>query len=355
MKAPGMKARIGVVGVGWWACVNHIPTLQASDNAECVAICDLDAARLAQVGDQFAVAARYTDVAQMVQAERLDGVIVATPHVAHRVPAVAALNAGAHVMVEKPMATTGADARAIHATAHAAGREVMVPTGYSFTRFTATAADMVRTGRIGTVRHAICSMSSALEDLMAGEPMLETADHIFRPPPSTWADPARAGGYGWGQLSHALCWLIHVADLEFAEVACMDGKSRTGVDFYDAAMARATNGATISLSGSSTMPKHRGLHFEIRLFGTEGILHFVAEAGAARLILSRADGTDESPVIAPEEIGYDGALPVQAFIALCGGQPVQNPANATVGLRVTEALEAMYCAAASGKTERVGA
>ncbi len=350
-----MKARIGVVGVGWWACVNHIPTLQASDRADCVAICDLDAARLAQVGDQFDIAARYLDVAQMVEAERLDGVIVATPHVAHRVPAVVALQAGAHVMVEKPMATTGADARAIHAAARAAGREVMVPTGYSFTRFTATAADMVRAGRIGTVRHAICSMSSALQDLMAGEPMLETADHVFRPPPSTWADPARAGGYGWGQLSHALGWLIHVADLEFAQVACMDGKSRTGVDFYDAAMARATNGATISLSGASTMPKHRGLHLEIRLFGTDGILHFVAEAGAAQLILSRADGTDESPVIAPEEIGYDGTMPVHAFIALCSGQQVQNPANATVGLRVTEALEAMYRAAASGRIERVGA
>jgi predicted dehydrogenase len=355
MNAPKMKARIGVVGVGWWACVNHIPALQASDQADCVAICDLDTARLAQVGDSFGIAARYTDVAQMVQTERLDGVIIATPHVAHRAPAVAALRAGAHVMVEKPMATTGADARAIHAAAHAAGREVMVPTGYSFTKFTEIAADMVRMGRIGTLRHAICSMSSALEDLMAGEPMQETADHVFRPPPSTWADPARAGGYGWGQLSHALGWLIYVADIEFAEVACMDGKSPTGVDFYDAAMARAKNGATISLSGSSTMPKHRGLHFEIRLFGTEGILHFVAEAGAARLILSRADGSDESPAIAPEEIEYDGVLPVKAFISLCCGQAVQNPANATVGLRVSEALEAMYRAAASGQIEKVGA
>jgi predicted dehydrogenase len=355
MNARGAKARIGVVGVGWWACVNHIPALQTSDDADCVAICDLDPARLVQVGDQFGIAGRYTDVAQMVEAERLDGVIVATPHVAHRLPAVAALQAGAHVMVEKPMATTGADARAILAAALAAGREVMVPTGYSFTRFTATATDMVRAGRIGTVRHAICSMSSALEDLMAGEPMLETADHVFRPPPSTWADPARAGGYGWGQLSHALGWLIHVADLEFAEVACMDGKSRTGVDYYDAAIARATNGATISISGSSTMPKHRGLHFEVRLFGTEGMLHLVAEAGIARLVLSCSNGNDESPTITAEEIGYDGMLPVRAFVALCNGLCVQNPANATVGLRVTEALEAMYRAAISGRFEKVGA
>ena len=350
-----MSARIGVVGVGWWACFNHIPALQASDHAECVAICDLDLARLAQVGDQFAIAARYTDVEQMVRAEKLDGVIVATPHVAHRIPAVVALQAGAHVMVEKPMATTGADARAIHAAALAAGREVMVPTGYSFTRFTAVATEMLRNGRIGTVRHATCVMSSALADLMAGEPMLETADHIFRPPPSTWADPARAGGYGWGQLSHALGWLIQVADLEFAEIGCMFGKSKTGVDLYDTAMARATNGATISLSGSSTMPKHRGLHVEIRLYGTDGTLHFITEGGAAQVLVSCADGTDTSVPVDEDEIRYDGARPVHAFIDLCRGQTVQNPANATVGLRVTEALEAMYRAAASGQIEKVGA
>ncbi len=355
MTAQSRKARIGVVGVGWWSCVNHIPALQASDIADCVAICDLDTDRLAQVAAHFGIPAQYTDVTEMVRAEKLDGVIVATPHVAHRGPAVAALEAGAHVMIEKPMATSAADARAIEEAAIRNGRQVMIPTGYSFTRFTATAAQMVRAGRIGTIRHAICSMSSALEDLMSGEPMVETTDHIFRPPPSTWADPARAGGHGWGQLSHALGWLLHVGDIEFAEVACMDVKSKTGVDFYDAAIARTTTGATVSLSGASTMPKHRGLHFEIRFFGTEGMLHFVSEAGEAKLVLSRQDGTDETPAIAAEEIGYDGMLPIPAFAALCAGISDDNPANATIGRRVTEALDALYRSAASGRIERVSA
>ena len=124
-----MAARIGVVGIGWWACFNHIPTLQAHADVEAVAICDLSDARLAEVGDRFGIAARYKDVAQMVRDERLDGVIVSTPHVAHTVPAIAAVQAGAHVMVEKPMATTAADGRAIAAAGLAAGRQVLVPTG----------------------------------------------------------------------------------------------------------------------------------------------------------------------------------------------------------------------------------
>ena len=284
-----------------------------------MAICDLSDARLAEVGDRFGIAARYKDVAEMVRAERLDGVIVSTPHVAHTGPAIAALKAGAHVLVEKPMATTAADGRAIAAAGVAAGRQVMVPTGLNFTRYTARAADWVRQGRIGAVRHAVCQMGSALADLMAGEPMLETTDHLYRPPASTWADPAKAGGYAWGQMSHSVGWLCHVADLGFETIYCMDGKSPSGVDYYDAAVGRATNGATVSFSGAATVPKHRGMQTDIRIFGTKGMIVFDCEGGRARLELARLDGTDEVYPMAPDEADYDGALPVRHFAALCAG------------------------------------
>jgi len=292
-------AKIGVVGIGWWACFNHIPALQASQDVTKIAICDQDPARLQQVGDQFGIAARYSDVTEMVKAEQLDGVIISTPHVAHTRPAIAALNAGAHVLVEKPMATTAADGRAIAVAGVAAGREVVVSTGLNFTKFTAQAADWVRAGKIGQIRHAVCQMGSALDDLMAGEPMLETANHLFRPPASTWSDPAKAGGYAWGQMSHSLGWLCHVADLQFQSIYCLDGKSKTGVDYYDAAVGRCTNGATVSLSGSSTVPKQRGMHTDIRLYGTEGVIWFDCEAGRARLELSRLDGSNAVYQMAP--------------------------------------------------------
>ncbi len=349
-----MTARIGVVGIGWWSCFNHIPTLQASSDVRHIAICDLTDARLAEVGDRFGITARYKDVATMVRAEGLDGVIVATPHVAHTAPAIAALQAGAHVMVEKPMATTAADGWAIAQAGVAAGRAVMVPTGLNYTRYTAVAAQWVRDGRIGQVRHAMCQMGSALADLMAGEPMLETTDHLYRPPASTWADPAKAGGYAWGQMSHAIGWLVHVADLRFATIYCMDGKSPSGVDYYDAAVGRATNGATVAFSGASTVPKQRGLQTDIRIFGTEGVIFFDCEGGRARLELSRLDGAQEVYPMAPGEADYDGALPVRHFAAFCAGKPVGNPANGEGGARVTEAIAAMYASAASGLAVTIG-
>ena len=347
-----MTARIGVVGIGWWATFNHIPTVQASGDADIVAICDLDAERLRIAGDRFGIDARYTDLAEMLAAERLDGVMVSTPHVAHTAPAIAALDAGCHVLVEKPMATSAADGRAIAAAAERSGKQVLVPCGMNFTDFSATAAQMVRAGRIGTVRHAVCQMGSALGDLFAGEPMLETADHLFRPPASTWADPEKAGGYGWGQMSHSLSWLLYVSDLAIDSVYCMDGKSKTGVDFYDAAVARATNGATVSLSGSATVPKHVGMHMDIRIYGTEGCIFFDNER--ARLELRRLDGNDEVVEIAQADAEYDGALPVRKFAALCAGKDIVNGADGENGARVTETLDALYRSARSGQLERTG-
>jgi predicted dehydrogenase len=289
----------------------------------------------------------------MLSAERLDGVIVSTPHVAHAGPTIAALQAGAHVLVEKPMATTGADARAIASAARAAGRQVMVPCGMNFTDFTATAAGFVRDGRIGEVRHAICQMGSALDDLFAGEPMMETRDHLFRPPADTWADPSRAGGYGWGQLSHALTWLMHVSGLSLETVCAMTGASPTGVDYYDAAIGRAAGGATVTLSGASTVPKHVGMHMDIRIYGTQGLVFFAN--APARLELRRLDGADEIVAVTDAEGEYDGALPARAFAAFCAGKPVENPADAECGVRVVEALEALYRSAQSGRPEPTGA
>jgi predicted dehydrogenase len=345
-----MTARIGIVGIGWWATFNHIPVIASSGVAEVVALCDLDAARLKVAGEEFGIEARYTDLAQMLAAERLDGLVVATPHVAHTAPAIAGLEAGCNVLVEKPMATSAADARAIAAAAKKAGREVLVPTGLNFEDYTATARAWVAGGRIGEVRHVVCQMGSPLHDLFAGEPMEETAGHLFRPPASTWADPKRAGGYAWGQMSHSLAWMIHVSGLRLESVYCAAGLSKSGVDFYDAATARAKNGATVVLSGASTVPKHKGMHTDVRIFGTEGVVVFDNER--MRVELWRMDGDDDAAEILDRPV-YDGGLPTRVFARLCAGEAVINASDSECGAEVTAAIHALYRSAASGQPEEV--
>ena len=100
-------------------------------------------------------------------------------------------------------------------------------------------------------------MANALEDLFAGRPMMETEGAMFRPPSSTWADPKRAGGFGWGQLVHALGLLFRVADLTPKEVFAISGKSPAAVDYYDSAIVRFAGSASAVLSGAATLPKGR--------------------------------------------------------------------------------------------------
>ena len=109
--------------------------------------------------------------------------------------------------------------------------------------------------QLGEVRHIVCQMASALSDLMSGEPMVETAGAAFRPPASTWADPKNAGGYGWGQLCHALGLVFGTVMLEPKEVFAWMGLSKAGVDYYDAINVRFANGATAVVSGAATLPK----------------------------------------------------------------------------------------------------
>ena len=204
------RARIGVIGAGWWAAQNHLPALAANPDCTVVAVSRLGAAELEHVRAAFDVPHAFEDAEAMLRAIPMDGVVIASPHVLHHAHAVAALAARCHVLVEKPLATSAADARDIVARARSAGREVLVPYGWNFKPWTEQARALVAGGAIGRIEHVLLHMASPLEDLFAGQPMRETASHIFRPPASTWADPARAGGYGWGQLVHALGLLFRI-------------------------------------------------------------------------------------------------------------------------------------------------
>ena len=99
-----MTAKIGIVGVGWWATFNHIPTVQAHPRGEVVALCDLDGRRLEVAAKTFGIHSCYQNLDEMIAQEALDGLIVSTPHSAHKTPTLAGLAAGCRAG-RKPMAT----------------------------------------------------------------------------------------------------------------------------------------------------------------------------------------------------------------------------------------------------------
>lgn len=104
-----MCVRVGVIGAGWIAA-QHVAALGRLDGVELVAVCDLDEARARELAGQ---AATYTDWRQLIARASPDALFVCTPPLAHREVAVAALEQGIHVYLEKPIARGLEDARAI--------------------------------------------------------------------------------------------------------------------------------------------------------------------------------------------------------------------------------------------------
>ena len=118
------KVRIGLIGYGKVARL-HAEALGASAKGELVSVCGRNAERRDGFAAQWRIASRET-VAEMVRKDSIDAVIITTPHPQHRDGAVEALAAGAHVLVEKPMALTEAECNDMIAAAHQAGKFLSV-------------------------------------------------------------------------------------------------------------------------------------------------------------------------------------------------------------------------------------
>ena len=342
-------ARIGIIGAGWWAVANHIPALKALPDCEIVAVNRLGSRELAEIQSAFGVEHGFEDYREMLARVEMDGVVVSSPHVLHFEHASAALARGCHVLVEKPMSTTAQDARALVDLAAKAQREIVVAYGWNFKPWVAEARRLA--AGVGRIEHIVLQMANALDDLFAGEPMKETEGAMFRPPASTWADPKRAGGFGWGQLVHPLGLLFRIVDLEPREVFALTGQSPAGVDYYDAAVTRFAGGATASLSGAATLPKGRPVQIDLRIFGSEGML--LLDIERERLELRRRDGGDEVVALKAGDGAYACEAPLSVLVDLCLGRKTENDAPGLVGQRAVEVLDAMHRSAKSGRMETV--
>ena len=121
--------RVGIIGCGEVTQIMHLPSLfQLNPLFEVTAICDVSQQVLAGVGDQWGIPQRYTDYRQMVVSDDVDAVLVASPHAHHTQNVLAALAAGKHVLVEKPLCFTLEESHEIIAAQQRAG--VIVQVGY---------------------------------------------------------------------------------------------------------------------------------------------------------------------------------------------------------------------------------
>ncbi len=151
MTAPAASTlRIAVVGLGYWG-PNLVRVLHEIPEAEPVAVCDLDEARLARIGKRYPALHLTEDFEEILADAEIDAVAVATSVSTHYPLALSALDAGKHVFVEKPMA--GSLAEAEHLSAVAAERELTLMPGHTFLYSPPVnvVRDLIRTGELGEI------------------------------------------------------------------------------------------------------------------------------------------------------------------------------------------------------------
>lgn len=346
------KIKIGVVGGGWWAALNHIPILLKNPDA-LVYVADPDPERLKKLKENFPmIQGVYPDLNDLIEEENIEGAVISTPHFMHFEHARLCIEKGLHVSIEKPLTTNAKDARALLSLAEEKKREIFVCYGWNYKPyFEELVVDYIEKGFIGNIEHVSCQMASALKDLFSGEDMIETKEDLFRPIPSTWADPKKSGGYGWGQLTHLLGLLFFLADISPKEVYALVDQSKSGVDFYNSVVGRLENGASFVVSGASSVPKSRTVQVDIRIFGNEGIL--LLDLERERLELVRHDGKEKVFPLKKGDGEYSCDEPLKRLVQVCQGKKIYNPASGLVGKRATEFLDAMYRSFESGKKETV--
>ncbi len=142
--------RVGIVGCGNVAR-SHLQALERVPGVEVVGACDAVAERLERTRSQFRIEGAYGDAADMLGRERLDVVHVLTPPATHKSLSIQALEAGCHVLVEKPMALDVGEADELLEASRRSGRTLGVCHNYLFSPALLSARDLASSGRLGRV------------------------------------------------------------------------------------------------------------------------------------------------------------------------------------------------------------
>jgi predicted dehydrogenase len=145
--------RVGVIGTGLIATRKHLPAWRRAEKlARVSAICDVDSSRVREVALKFSIPATYTSTAEMYAKEKLDLVDVCTPPKTHASLTIEALENGAHVLLEKPMATSLAECDEIIAATKRTKRCVSLAHSVLFYPSFMKARQMVESGAVGKFR-----------------------------------------------------------------------------------------------------------------------------------------------------------------------------------------------------------
>jgi predicted dehydrogenase len=353
-----MTLRFAVIGAGMIAAVHAdaLTVLGAGCGAELRVIADVVAAQAAELAGKYG-AEHTADVNSALTRPDIDAVVIATPSGAHAELAIAALRAGKHVLIEKPLDVTLDAADAVIAAEQASGRTVAVVSQHRFDRSTEKVTSAVNAGQLGALTSANASCA-----WWRGQSYYDSAG--WR---GTWA--LDGGGATLNQAVHTVDLMLAVMGpaVEVSAYTARLAHERIEVEDTAVAAVRFASGALGTVH--ATTAAYPGLDASLRVFGTRGsaviagdeltFLH--TSTGPATEIAMSGSGPEpdhnqvtEADRLLPEErdLGPAHRAQLRDFIAsVTQGRP---PRVSTASAREALALVlALYESANTGRPVRL--
>jgi predicted dehydrogenase len=276
----GEQIRMGLVGCGNIGAGGHLPAYAHVPEAELVAVCDA-VEELAHAAAERSGAAVYTDYRQLLAREDVEMVDICVPTYLHAEVAVAAAEAGKHILCEKPMAHTLEAANAMIEAAQANGVKLMI-------------------GQVRRFDHRYASIKAQLDAGKVGKPVfIRRAERQFLPfPPQAWQwDPKRGGGVILDIGVHAtdlFRWLFGEDAIEVYAVARSVREAAREAGSFDHAMitCKFDGGGVGFAEASWAYPNGFGgtLYAQLDVVGTEGKIQYGDKDTNPMLIYSTEKG-----------------------------------------------------------------
>lgn len=341
--------KVGVIGVGGIART-HMPGWAASEHAEVVAGSDINGAVLQDWGKLHGVAKLATDPADLFRDPDIDIIDICTPNMVHASQSIAALDAGKHVICEKPLAPTPQEIRRMIQARDRAGKLLMTAQHFRFKGISQAMKREIETGALGDIYHArswmlrrngfIPSPSFILKQHSGGGPCIDIGVHILDL--TLWLmgnpKPVAVTGVARAPLAHH----------EGAFAAWNRTPLSTDFDVEDfaAAFVRFDNGATLVLEVSWLLHHDiEGEDMQMWLYGTEGGCHwpkgdFLSTNYATQQLYNRALKLTKD-AMEPHALEC-----VQFARAVAEGAP--SPVAAEQSLQVLAILDGVYRSQSAG-------
>jgi predicted dehydrogenase len=249
--------RIGLVGVGAAAQVSHIPVLKRMEDVELVALCDRDSEKAARVAQKFQIPVATNRLDDLLADESIDAIDICTPNFLHAPMAGAALEAGKHVLCERPLARSAEEARLMVKAARKADRALMCSVQHRFRPDAQLLKKFVQKGELGDVFYA-----------KAGWLRLRTAWDS-----DVWRQQKRESGGGvvldlGFQMLDLSLWVLGAPKVE-SVTASVHRQRKGEVEDSATAFLRLETGATLSLELTWGLLMEKDFAY-LNLFGSGG-------------------------------------------------------------------------------------